>query len=161
MQQFQEQGTCKIFNKIGDDAEQIAKDVKYLLDKAQGKVNKIGIDPRGGMHIINKINQITSKTEFVNQGTSQQQADSYLAMKLAQQQVIVSKSDLMRFCVGNAVVEERGDDYFLSKKSSQFKIDPLIALLNCVQLVIKYGDKATASTSGNDIIDIKKIFDTI
>lgn len=161
LQQFQEQGTCKIFNKIGDDAEQIAKDVEYLLDKAQGKVNKIGIDPRGGMHIINKINQLTNKIEFINQGTSQMQADSYLTMKLAQQQVIVSKSDLMRFCVGNAVVEERGDDYFLSKKSSQFKIDPLIALLNCVQLVIKYGDKATASTSGNDILDIKKIFDTI
>ena len=67
----------------------------------------------------------------------------------------------MRFCVGNAVIEERGDDYILSKKNSQFKIDPLIALLNCVQLVIKYGDKATATTAGNDILHIKEIFDTV
>ena len=77
--------------------------------------------------------------EQVNQGVALMGAEKTFSRRLAQRAVVICQSDLMRFCVGNAIVEQRGDDYFLSKKSSLFKIDPLIAILDAIALYERHG----------------------
>lgn len=149
---FQANGECLIVEKLGDDAKAIADTVHKIV--ASGKVNKIGIDPRGIGDILGEIKASgTPETliEPVNQGVALMSAERLLTRRLAQNNCIISQSDLMRFCVSNAVVEDRGDDYFLSKKSSQFKIDPLMALLNCVALYERYGDKKPLSVSNSSL----------
>ena len=149
---FQANGECLIVEKLGDDAKAIADTVHKIV--ASGKVNKIGIDPRGIGDILSEIKASgtpESIIEPVNQGVALMSAERLLTRRLAQNNCVISKSDLMRFCVSNAVVEDRGDDYFLSKKSSQFKIDPLMALLNCVALYERYGDKKPLSVSNSGL----------
>ena len=150
LKDFEKKGEVFIADKLGDDSKQLTADIVDILSK--GKVNKIGIDPRGiGEILINLKNAGVNETliEPINQGVSLQNAVVILERRLAQKEVIISQSDLMRFCVSNAVLEQRGDDYFLSKKSSQFKIDPLMALLNCVALWERYGSlKLAQTTSG-------------
>lgn len=140
LMEFQAANECLIVDRLGDDAIEIGKLIKKIYDT--GKLKRIGIDPRGVGDILIEIKRQgtpESLIEQVNQGVSLMGAEKTLSRKLAQKAVVIAKSDLMRFCVSNAVVEDRGDDYFLSKKSSQFKIDPLMALLDAIALFERRG----------------------
>ena len=146
LMEFQAANECLIVDRLGDDAIEIGKLIKKIYDT--GKLKRIGIDPRGVGDILIEIKRQgtpESLIEQVNQGVSLMGAEKTLSRKLAQKAVVIAKSDLMRFCVSNAVVEDRGDDYFLSKKSSQFKIDPLMALLDAIALFERHGV--------NDVVD--------
>lgn len=138
--EFQAANECLIVDRLGDDAIEIGKLIKKIYDT--GKLKRIGIDPRGIGDILTEIkSQGTPESliEQVNQGVSLMGAEKTLSRKLAQKAVVICQSDLMRFCASNAIVEQRGDDYFLSKKSSQFKIDPLIAILDAIALYERHG----------------------
>ena len=140
LMEFQASNECLIVDRLGDDAIEIGKLIKKIYDT--GKLKRIGIDPRGVGDILIEIKrQGTPENliEQVNQGVSLMGAEKTLSRKLAQKAVVIAKSDLMRFCVSNAIVEQRGDDYFLSKKSSQFKIDPLIAIFDAIALYERHG----------------------
>ena len=150
LKEYQIKGECLIVDKIGQDSEELEKTVKKIYDT--GKVSKIGIDPRGVGDILGCLKDLGIQgdiIENINQGVYLQSADITLQRRLAQNSVAIARSELMRFCVSNAIIETRGDDTFLSKKSSQFKIDPLMALLNCVALFERYGDKKQHNFTAN------------
>lgn len=149
---FQANGECLIVEKLGDDAKAIGELVAKIYNSK--KLLKIGIDPRGIGDILSEIKASGTPEnliEPINQGTALMSAEKTLSRRLAQNNCIISQSDLMRFCVSNAVIEDRGDDYFLSKKSSQFKIDPLMALLNCVALFERYGVRNTVKINNSGL----------
>ena len=138
--EFQAANECLIVDRLGDDAIEIGKLIKKIYDT--GKLKRIGIDPRGIGDILTEIKSHgtpESIIEQVNQGVALMGAEKTFSRRLAQRAVVICQSDLMRFCVGNAIVEQRGDDYFLSKKSSLFKIDPLIAILDAIALYERHG----------------------
>jgi phage terminase large subunit-like protein len=134
---FAKDGDLVMVKQIGDDVTEVAGIVAEI-DQA-GLLDKVGVDPIGIGAILDamvdaKIDQ--EKVVGVSQGWRLGGAIKTMERKLAEGGLSHSVQDMMRWCVGNAKVEPKGNAILITKQASgSAKIDPLMASFNAISLM--------------------------
>ncbi|OWV64254.1 terminase [Mameliella alba] len=99
----------------------------------------IGMDPEGVGSIIDALIEAEFEIEdirSISQGYKLNAAIKGAPVKLKNGSLVHCGQQLMRWCVGNAKVETRGNAVIVTKaKSGSAKIDPLMALFDAVMLM--------------------------
>lgn len=140
LQDFAKDGDLRLVTRIGDDIAEVVEIVSTvraanLLPETQG----IGLDTAGIGAILDALTEagITSdQVAGVSQGWRLGGAIKTTERKLAEGTFLHSGSAMMAWCVGNAKVEPKGNAIMITKQASgTAKIDPLMALLNAVELM--------------------------
>jgi phage terminase large subunit-like protein len=143
LQDFADDGDLTIVKQIGEDVTALAA-IVARIHKA-GLLYKVGLDPAGIGQILDalvaaKVPQKDAKGEplivGIKQGWQLNSAIKTAERKLAEGGLVHGGRRMMAWCVGNAKVEPRGNAILITKQASgTAKIDPLMALLNAVQLM--------------------------
>lgn len=143
LQDFADDGDLTIVEDFGEDLTQAAA-VVARIHKA-GLLYKVGIDPAGSGMVLDalvqaKIPRLDAKGEplitGISQGWKLNGAIKTAERKLADHALVHGGRPMMAWCAGNAKVEPRGNAILITKQASgTAKIDPLMALLNAVQLM--------------------------
>lgn len=106
-----------------------------LLPSSEG----IGMDPEGVSKIIDALIESGFSIEDItpiSQGYKLNSAIKAAPVKLKNKTLVHCNQRLMEFSVSNAKTETRGNAVIVTKaQSGTAKIDPLMALFNCVQLM--------------------------
>jgi len=101
--------------------------------------NGIGMDPEGVAKIVDALIEAGFKIEdmaSISQGYKLNAAIKSSPVKLKNGTLVHCGQRIMMFCVENAKTEARGNAVIVTKaQSGSAKIDPLMALFNCVQLM--------------------------
>lgn len=130
-------GNLTIIETRGQDASEFAD--ACLQVHASGKLFKIGLDPYGAGAIQDGLEQAgipRDLIEGISQGWKLTGAIKTAERKLADGVIVHDGSALMKWCVGNAKVEPRGNAILITKQASgTAKIDPLMAMFDAVQLM--------------------------
>jgi phage terminase large subunit-like protein len=140
---FERQADLTIVENIGDDVMGVYDVVEQV--EASKLLYKVGVDVAG----IGAISDaLTGKTEGdkallkpdrvvgIPQGWRMVGAIKTLERKLAERGVIHGSQPMMAWVVGNAKIEQRGNNILLTKQAAgTAKIDPLLATLDAVQLM--------------------------
>jgi phage terminase large subunit-like protein len=143
LRDFAEDGDLTIVENIGEDVTELAAIVSRI-HKA-GLLYKVGLDPAGIGQILDALVQAKVPEKDpkgdplivgIKQGWQLNGAIKTAERKLAEGALLHGASRMMAWCVGNAKVEPRGNAILITKQASgTAKIDPLMALLNAVQLM--------------------------
>lgn len=148
-------GEIVIVERIGDDVEELARDVKRVFDS--GLLDKIGVDPSGIGAVLDALVEagIPEKDDEgkdiivgISQGWKLGGTIKTTERKLAEGTLWHGGTALMNWCVGNAKVEPKGNAILITKQASgTAKIDPLMALFNAVEL-LSHNPEAKWSSDG-------------
>ena len=140
---FERDGDLIIVKEIGQDIQEVGDIVRQC--DASGLLDRIGVDQAGIGAIVDEIEQGDEAGEGaiehdrivgIPQGWRLNGAIKTTERKVAEKTLIHSGSALMNWCVGNARVEPRGNAISITKQASGTgKIDPLMAVFNCVSLM--------------------------
>lgn len=140
---FEADGDLTIISEPGPDVRQFG-DIVRRFEKA-GLLDRVGVDPVGIGAIIDDLEQGDENGDYaldhdrivgVPQGWRLSGAVKTLERKLAEGSIAHAGQRLMAWCVGNARIEVKGNAVYITKQASGTgKIDPLMALLNCVALM--------------------------
>lgn len=140
---LQKVGELVIVERIGEDVEQLAQDVKLIYDA--GLLDKIGVDPSGIGAVLDALAAAGIPEKNANgddmivgisQGWKLGGTIKTTERKLAEGTLWHGGTALMNWCVGNAKVEPKGNAILITKQASgTAKIDPLMALFNAVALL--------------------------
>jgi phage terminase large subunit-like protein len=135
---FIRDGDLILVEHLGEDVEQLGDLVEQCL--LSGKLNKIGVDPSGLGGILDElvVRGVDHEKQIVGipQGWRLTSAIKTTERKLAEGALKHAIQPLMRWCIENARVEPRGNAVLITKQiSGTAKIDPLMALLNSVELM--------------------------
>ncbi len=99
----------------------------------------IGMDPEGVAKIVDALIDAGFAIEdirAISQGYKLNAAIKAAPVKLKNGSMVHCNQRIMAWCVGNAKTEARGNAVIVTKaQSGTAKIDPLMALFNCVQLM--------------------------
>ncbi|MEP2680173.1 MAG: terminase large subunit [Sulfitobacter sp.] len=99
----------------------------------------IGMDPEGVASIVDALIEAGFEIEdirAISQGYKLNAAIKGTPVKLKNKTLVHCDQRLMRWCVGNAKTETRGNAVLVTKaRSGSAKIDPLMALFNAVMLM--------------------------
>lgn len=121
--------------EIADYVEQIEK-AGILAEK-----NAVGVDPMGVGMIVDEIASreiATDRIVGIPQGWQLNGAIKTAELKLAEGAMFHAGQEIMAWAVGNAKVEPKGNAITITKQAAgTAKIDPLMAMLNCVALMSK------------------------
>lgn len=154
---FERDGDLVIVAQPGDDVRAIG-DLMERLDKS-GKLARgaaIGVDQFGIGQIIDEIvgRGISAERIFgVPQGWRLNAAIETAGRKLEEGALVHGARPLMAYAVGNAKIEARGNALSITKQASgRAKIDPLIALLNCVALMTMNPEGNTSVYESRDMM---------
>lgn len=91
---------------------------------------------RSGFQAYDEMKKSGGSIAGVRQGVGLTGTIKTVEFKLVDQMVIHDGSAMMEWCVSNAKAEMRGSNLYIAKQAAgSAKIDPLIALLNAVQLL--------------------------
>ncbi|HYD58958.1 MAG TPA: terminase large subunit [Noviherbaspirillum sp.] len=142
LRDFEKEGDLTIVKQPGDDVEQLADMICQVKEAGLLPDEKaIGVDPAGIGDVVDeltteergiKLEQIVA----ISQGWKLNGAIKTTERKLAGGEILVAKSGLMPWCVGNARVEDKGNAILITKQASgKAKIDPLMAGFNAVSLM--------------------------
>jgi phage terminase large subunit-like protein len=140
---FAKQGDLTIVENIGDDVMGVHDIVEQV--EASKLLYKVGVDVAGIGAIADAL---TGKTEGdkallkpdrvvgIPQGWRMVGAIKTLERKLAERGVMHGSQPMMAWVVGNAKIEQRGNNILITKQAAgTAKIDPLLATLDAVQLM--------------------------
>lgn len=132
-------------NKEEENKTKEMEDIKQLADlclriKDSGKLQKIGIDPAGTYSILQALkkrgfyeDEVVGISQGWKLGGTIKTVERWL---LTTNAFSPKKQELMRWCVGNARIENRSNAIIITKQQSgSSKIDPLIALFNAAQIM--------------------------
>jgi phage terminase large subunit-like protein len=137
LQDFARDGHLTLVDQIGQDVDQFAANVAMVYEA--GVLDKLGVDPSGLGGILDALEMAgipEDRVIGVSQGWKMTGAIKTAERKLAEGVLVHSGQPLMAWCVGNARVEPRGNAVLITKQiSGTGKIDPLMAMLNAVQLM--------------------------
>ena len=137
LRDMMKEGLVTLVEHPGQDAEQMAK-MFAKVDKA-GILFQIGFDPAciGGLLDALLQEQVEpEKMVKVNQGFRLAGSIKTAERKLWEGVLVHDGNLLGNWCVGNAKIVLRGNGVYITKAvSGTAKIDPLIALLNCVDIM--------------------------
>lgn len=137
---FQREGSLTIVERPGQDVQEFADTVcrvrdAGLLPEKQG----IGVDAAGIGDIVDELvarGFTLDDIVAVSQGWRLNGAIKTAERKLAGGELLVAKSGLMPWSVGNARIEDKGNAISITKQASgKAKIDPLMALFDAVSLM--------------------------
>ena len=133
-------GDLVIVDNIGDDIEEILEIVKQIDEKGLfPEQNAIGLDQVGIGQLPNELaaNGFEHpKVVAITQGWRLSGAIKTAERELASGNLIHGNQELMAYAVGNAKVEQKGNAVLVTKQASgSAKIDPLMAMFNCVALM--------------------------
>jgi phage terminase large subunit-like protein len=131
---------------IVDDMEAAFAEVADLVLAAyeSGLLDKVGLDPMGVGAVIDAmaergvpVGEVDgSVTVGISQGWTLNGAIKTTEIKLANHTIAHAGQALMSYAVGNAKAEPRGNAITITKQlAGAGKIDPLMALFNCVALM--------------------------
>lgn len=138
---FQREGTLTIVDRPGQDVAEFADVVCRLRDAGLLPEQRgIGVDAAGIGDIVDELAardfEVEKDIVAVSQGWRLTGAIKTTERRLAGGELLVSKSDLMRWCVGNARVEQQKNAITINKQvSGTAKIDPVMALFDGVSLM--------------------------
>lgn len=136
-QDFKDEGSLTIVEKVGEDIDDLALIAKQVYDS--GKLNKIGLDPLGLGGLLDGLLDVGIPQESmfaVPQGHKLMGYIMTTERKLAEGNLYHAGQDLMTWCAGNARVVMVGNGMRITKQDSGIgKIDPLIATFNAVALM--------------------------
>ncbi len=136
-----EAGDLVLVENIEDEANpEIVQICERIRDAGLFPENDgIGMDPEGVGSIIDALVEAGFSIEdirAISQGYKLNAAIKTAPVKLKNGKMVHCGQRLMEWCVGNARVEPRGNAVIVTKaQSGTAKIDPLMALFNCVQLM--------------------------
>ena len=137
LQDFARDGDLTLVEQIGQDVEQFSANVAMVYES--GLLDKIGVDPSGLGGILDALDQAGVPEECIigiSQGWKLTGPIKTAERKLAEGVLVHGGQPMMAWCIGNAKVEPRGNAVLITKQAAGFaKIDPLMALLNAVQLM--------------------------
>lgn len=152
LQDLARTGDLVIFDKIGDEVAE----VKDLVDtlKLSGLLDRVGIDPVRVAALLDALSGSEHLEDEdligISQGWRLGGAMTLVERKLAQGELRHGGQKIMQWCMGNAKVEPRGNSQLVTKQASGAgKIDPVMALLNAVELM---GQNPTPKSSVNKAI---------
>lgn len=135
---FEKQGDLTTVEMVGEDAKRIAEYAKQVDDS--GLLFGIGFDPNSLGGLLGDLEDagISEEKCFrVNQGWKLAASIMGTERKLAACDIIHNHSSMMKWCVGNAKVELKGNAKVITKqKSGTAKIDPLMAMFNAMELML-------------------------
>jgi len=132
---FQSDGELSIVD-AGEDVAELAAMVAKV--RATGKLDKIGCDPVGLGGILEALQSVGVESEIlgVSQGWKLGQHIQTAERWLSDGSLAVARQGLTTWCVSNARIEQRSNSILITKQASgKAKIDPVIALINCVALM--------------------------
>ncbi len=136
-QDFVQEGSLTIVERVGDDIDQLATIAKQVFDS--GKLDKIGLDPLGLGGLLDGLLAVgipEDKMIAVAQGFKLMGYIMTAERKLAEGNLYHAGQELMTWCAGNARAVVKGNGMMISKQESGVgKIDPLIAMFNAVALM--------------------------
>jgi phage terminase large subunit-like protein len=136
-QGFAVQGDLTLVDRIGEDVQALAAIVARI--EAAGLLDKVGVDPYGVGGVLDALMQAgidKDKVIGISQGWKLGGAIKTTERRLAEGELLVFASEMMRWCVGNARVEPKGNSILITKQASgSAKIDPLMAGFDAVQLM--------------------------
>ena len=136
-QDFEDEGSLTIVEKVGEDIDDLALIAKQVYDS--GKLNKIGLDPLGLGGLLDGLLDVGIPQESmfaVPQGHKLMGYIMTTERKLAEGNLWHAGQQLMTWCVGNARVVMVGNGMRITKQDSGVgKIDPVIAMFNAVALM--------------------------
>lgn len=134
---FQKDGDLTFVETIGEDVAAVADIVDRV--NASGKLDRVGVDPVGIGAVVDALVDAGLEQDRIvgiSQGWKMAGAIKTTERKLAEGAMHHGDQALMRWCVGNARVEPRGNAIAITKQAAGFaKIDPLMALFNAVSLM--------------------------
>lgn len=137
LKEFEKDGDLTIVSRAGDDVQDVA-DICEEIHMA-GLLDKIGVDPAGLGGILDALMLADipeEKVVGISQGWKMSGAIKTAERKLAEKVLVHDGSELMKWCVGNAKVEPKGNAIIITKQASgTAKIDPLMAMFNSVSLM--------------------------
>jgi len=142
---FKKAGELVIVQRI----EEACDEVVALIQKVEqagklgaldeGKRKAIGVDPAGIKQTLDALNAADYPAEqicAVSQGWRLGSAIKSTELYLSSGTLLHADQELMAWCVGNAKVEPKGNAVLITKQiSGSAKIDPLMSLFNCVELM--------------------------
>ena len=122
--------------------------------EATGLLDRIGVDPVGIGEVVDEIQGRGidhDRVVGIPQGWRLSGAIKTMERKVAEKTIIHGDQDMMKWCVGNARVEPRGNAILITKQASGTgKIDPLMAAFNAVALMAMNPEgRAKRSAYGN------------
>lgn len=138
---FQRDGNLTIVDLPGQDVQEFADNVCRVRDAGLLPDEKgIGVDAAGIGDIVDELASrefvIEKDIVAISQGWRLTGAIKTTERKLAGGDLLVAKSDLMPWCVGNARIEQQKNAISINKQiSGTAKIDPLMALFDAVSLM--------------------------
>jgi len=134
---FAGDGDLVLVDQIGDDVEEVAQIVARV--EASGLLDKVGVDSAGIGAILDELEAQgvpAEKVVAVKQGWALNGAIKTAERSLAEGSLVHAGQPLMAWSVGNAKVELKGNNLYITKQASgTAKIDPLMASLNAVTLM--------------------------
>lgn len=134
---FAASGDLTIVPHVGADIDELVSIVQ-LVDNA-GLLAHVGLDPMGIGAIVDALAAIGVEDDRVvgiPQGWQLAGAIKTAERKLADHTYVHANQSIMAWAIGNAKVEPRGNAITITKQASgNAKIDPLMAMFNCVALM--------------------------
>lgn len=135
--QLKRAGLLSIVTRAGEDCDQMA--ACFARVDRSGLLFQIGFDPSSIGALIDALLQAgvdPEKMVKVNQGYKLAGSIKTAERKLWERILVHDGNELGNWCVGNAKVVVRGNGIYITKQvSGTAKIDPLIALLNAVDIM--------------------------
>lgn len=137
LRDFAKDGSLTLVQHIGQDTAQMARIFKRIDDA--GLLYQIGLDPACVGAIADAILHEgidPDKMVKVNQGWRLAGSIKTTERKLAEGVIVHDYNSMINWCVGNAKAVTKGNAVLVTKQiSGTAKIDPLMALFNCVELM--------------------------
>lgn len=134
---FHRDGDLVIVDEIGQDVQQVG-DIVMQCEES-GLLDRIGVDQAGIGEIVDELEGRGIEHDRIvgiPQGWRLNGAIKTLERKLAERSILHGGQALMAWCVGNALVEPKGNAILITKQASGTgKIDPLMATFNAVALM--------------------------
>lgn len=134
---FEKAGDLTFVDTYGEDTLKITAVVKEIQDT--GLLYGVGFDPNALGGLLTELEDEGIREDQVFKcNTGYRLAGSILTAerKLAEGVIIHAHRAMTSWCVGNAKCEQKGNAVVITKQiSGKAKIDPLMAFLNCVELM--------------------------
>ena len=134
---YAKRGDLTLVANVGDDVLAFAAICKRVHDA--GLLYKIGLDPAGVGAILEALDDAgipADMTTGVSQGWRLGAAIKTAERWLAAGDIQHAAQPLMNWCVGNAMVEPKGNAILITKAASTgAKIDPVMSMLNSIELM--------------------------